>query len=62
MRMGKMVPYKPLLDVAIELAANKPEKVLMFDRGLEAMKTTPGRDVDWANFRESHLQNEVACV
>ena len=59
MRMGKVVPYKPLLDAAIELAVNKPEKVLLFDRALlpkaEPMKTTPGRDIDWAGFRASDM-------
>jgi propionyl-CoA synthetase len=33
-RGGKVVPYKPLLDEAIRLAAHKPAKVLMVDRGL----------------------------
>ncbi len=61
MRMGKVVPYKPLLDMAIELAVNKPEKVLLFDRRLEPMKTTPGRDIDWAGFRASHMMKKVGC-
>ena len=61
MRMGKVVPYKPLLDAAIDLSAHKPDKVLLFDRGLEPMKTTPGRDVDWASFRASHMMKTVPC-
>ena len=61
MRMGKVVPYKPLLDVAIELAVHKPAKVLLFDRQLEPMQTTPGRDIDWAEFRLSNMTAEVAC-
>jgi len=61
MRMGKVVPYKPLLDAAIELAVHKPAKVLLFDRNLEPIKTTPGRDIDWANFRLSHLMKSVEC-
>ena len=61
MRMGKVVPYKPLLDLAIELAVHKPAKVLLFDRGLEAMKTTPGRDIDWAAFRLSNMMKQVPC-
>ena len=48
MRMGKVVPYKPLLDAAIDLAGTNRPKVLLFDRGLEPMQTTPGRDIDWA--------------
>ena len=61
MRMGKVVPYKPLLDAAIALAAHKPEKVLLFDRGLDTMQTTPGRDIDWASFRLSHMMKQVPC-
>ncbi len=61
MRMGKVVPYKPLLDAAIDLAIHKPAKVLLFDRGLDAMKTTPGRDIDWASFRLSNMMKTVAC-
>ncbi|HOB02736.1 propionate--CoA ligase [Casimicrobium huifangae] len=59
MRMGKVVPYKPLLDAAIDLAEHKPAKVLLFDRGLEPMQTTPGRDIDWAAFRASHMMKTV---
>jgi propionyl-CoA synthetase len=47
-RGGKVVPYKPLLDEAIKLAAHKPAKVLMVNRGLSPMnawraatRTTP---------------------
>ena len=59
MRMGKVVPYKPLLDAAIDLAEHRPAKVLLFDRGLEPMQTTPGRDIDWAGFRASHMMKTV---
>ena len=61
MRMGKVVPYKPLLDAAIELAVNKPSNVLMFNRNLEPMNMKSGRDVDWADFRASHLLKKVEC-
>ena len=61
MRMGKVVPYKPLLDAAIEMAAHTPAKVLLFNRNLESMKTTPGRDIDWASFRLSNMMKTVPC-
>ena len=61
-RSGKVVPYKPLLDEAIELAAHKPAKVLLVDRGLSPMANTPGRDVDYATLRERHLDTIVPCV
>jgi propionyl-CoA synthetase len=61
MRMGRVIAYKGLLDAAIDLASHKPEKVLLFDRGLTPMQTTPTRDIDWANFRLSHLMKQVPC-
>ena len=61
-RGGKVVPYKGLLDEAIRLAAHKPAKVLMVDRGLAPMAMTAGRDVDYASLREQHLNAKVACA
>jgi propionyl-CoA synthetase len=61
-RAGKVVAYKPLLDEAIRLAAHKPGKVLLIDRGLSPMQRTPGRDVDYASLREQHLNAVVPCV
>jgi propionyl-CoA synthetase len=59
MRGGKAVPYKPLLDEAINLAEFKPAKVLIIDRGLDAMKLVPERDVDYATLRAQHLDSQV---
>ncbi len=61
-RGGKVVPYKALLDEAIRLAAHKPAKVLMVDRGLAPMTMTAGRDVDYAALREQHLNAKEPCV
>jgi len=65
MRVGKVIPYKPLLDAAIDLAAHKPAKVLLFNRGLlpldQPMATTPGRDIDWASWRASNMMKRVDC-
>jgi propionyl-CoA synthetase len=61
MRMGKIIAYKGLLDEAIELSTHKPEKVLLFDRGLAAMATTRGRDLDYAALRNTHFNARVAC-
>ena len=60
-RSGKVVAYKPLLDEAIRLAAHKPAKVLMVDRGLAAFERTAGRDEDYAAWREKHLDTVVPC-
>ena len=61
-RSGKVVPYKPLLDEAIRLAAYKPAKVLMVDRKLSPMTLVAGRDADYAALRERHLNSTVPCT
>ncbi|REF27491.1 propionyl-CoA synthetase [Xenorhabdus cabanillasii] len=71
-RGGKIIPYKPLLDEAIELAAHTPRHVLMVNRGLAEINWVRNRDVDFATLRQSYLDakvpvtwlesNEVSCV
>ncbi len=58
-RAGKVVPYKPLLDEAIDLAQHKPDRVLLVDRKLAAMNLVNGRDLDYATLREQHLDAQV---
>lgn len=60
-RGGKVVPYKPLLDEAIQLSRHKPAAVLMVDRGLAPMALRAGRDHDWAALRARHLDTQVPC-
>ncbi|KAB2900602.1 MAG: propionate--CoA ligase [Burkholderiaceae bacterium] len=60
-RGGKVVPYKPLLDEAIQLSRHKPAAVLMVDRGLAPMALRAGRDHDWAALRARHLNTQVPC-
>ncbi len=62
MRGGKAVPYKHLLDEAIELAEHKPSKVLMVNRGLDPeFNKVDGRDVDYATLREQNMDAKVDC-
>jgi len=62
MRGGKAVPYKHLLDEAIELAEHKPAKVLMVNRGLDPeFNKVAGRDADYATLREQFIDAKVAC-
>jgi propionyl-CoA synthetase len=44
---ARMVPYKPLLDRAIELARHKPERCLIYQRPMQHADLIPGRDLDW---------------
>jgi propionyl-CoA synthetase len=46
--VSRIIPYKPLLDAAIEMAAAKPEKVVVLQRPMEPAKLITGRDFDWA--------------
>ncbi len=61
-RSGKVVPYKPLLDEAIRLAAHKPARVLMVDRGLAPFERVAGRDEDYAVWRDGHADTPVPCA
>jgi propionyl-CoA synthetase len=44
----KVIPYKPLLDGAIDMAEFKPEKCVILQRPMETASMKEGRDVDWA--------------
>ena len=63
MRMGKVIPYKPLVDEALRLAQAPPKKVLLFDRGLDpGMARVADRDVDYAGLRATHMDARVPVV
>jgi propionyl-CoA synthetase len=44
----RVIPYKPLLDQAIELARHKPSACLILQRPMLAASLVAGRDHDWA--------------
>jgi len=60
-RGGKVVPYKPLLDDAIQLSQHKPASVLMVDRGLSPFSIVASRDHGHAALRQTHLNAQVPC-
>jgi len=43
---SRVIPYKPLLDQAVNLATHKPEKVIVFARPQAQADLIPGRDLD----------------
>ncbi len=43
----KKIPYKPLLDKAIELSESKPNATIIFQRPMESAQLIDGRDYDW---------------
>jgi propionyl-CoA synthetase len=44
---GRIVPYKPLIDAALEQCKHQPRCVLMLQRPMAEAKLLPGRDHDW---------------
>ncbi len=56
----RVIPYKPLLDEAIEIAVHKPEKCVMFQRPQATAELKPSRDLDWLEL-ESKAQ-PADCV
>ena len=60
-RGGKVVAYKPLLDEAISLSSHKPKAGLMVDRHLSEFASVAGRDFDYAQERDKHLNAQVPC-
>jgi len=47
---GRVVPYKPLLDKAIEIASAKPERCVILQRPQAEATMVAGRDVEWPDF------------
>src|SRR5262245_7445950 len=62
-RMGKVVLYKTLVDDSIRLAKHPPEKVLIYNRGLDPnLPMVPSRDVDWKQLAAEHSGASIACT
>jgi propionyl-CoA synthetase len=60
MEVKRLIEYKPLLNRAIELAAHKPEKCIIYQRRLAEAELIPGRDIAWNDFIAG--AEPVACV
>ncbi|HET9854556.1 MAG TPA: propionyl-CoA synthetase [Methylomirabilota bacterium] len=56
----RVIPYKPLLDQAIAMAAHRPSRCVILQRPMETAPLVPGRDLDW---REAvAAASPVECV
>ncbi len=55
-----VIPYKPLLDEAIELSSHKPDHCVIFQRPQAIAELVQGRDVDWAE--QESRSAPVDCV
>lgn len=49
----QVIPYKPLLDAAIDLAEHKPEVCVVFQRPQARASLKQGRDRDWQELMEA---------
>ncbi|MBI3567767.1 MAG: propionyl-CoA synthetase [Gemmatimonadetes bacterium] len=56
----RVVPYKPLLDRALELATHQPSHCVVLQRDVHPCALTPGRDLDWRD--SAAAATPVACV
>jgi len=62
--VNRVVPYKPLLDAAIDLSTAKPQACLILQRPQCEALLTQGRDHDWAALREKAMaaKKTAPCV
>lgn len=45
--IDRVIPYKPLVDKAIQEATHKPKHVLLFQREMHHAELIPERDIEW---------------
>ena len=50
--VNRIIEYKPMLDLAIDHAAHKPERCVVLARPQAAAELRPGRDCDWDQVME----------
>ena len=58
--INKVIPYKPILDAALEEAEHQPEAVVLYQREVETAHLQIGRDFDWETLLKK--AKPVACV
>ncbi|MBX3059681.1 MAG: propionyl-CoA synthetase [Anaerolineae bacterium] len=58
--VSRVIPYKPLLDKAIEMAHHKPTHCIILQRPQEKAEMVHGRDLDWAELMTT--AQPVDCV
>ena len=58
----KVLPYKPLLDKAIEISEHKPEKCVIFQRPQVDAPLIQGRDFDWEDLMSKTQPADCVAV
>ena len=59
---AKVIPYKPLLDQAIQQATHKPEACVILARPQAQAELIPGRDHDWATLMAAATPADCVTV
>ena len=59
---NRIIPYKPLLDVALRIARHQPQKCLIFQREMERAELLASRDCDWDEAVEAANPHECVPV
>ena len=60
--INRVIPYKPLLDAAIDIAASKPERCIIVQRPMQKAEMKPGRDLDWNEVMEKAKPHDCVPV
>jgi propionyl-CoA synthetase len=59
---SRVIPYKPLLDKAIELASHTPDICIILQRPQERAELINGRDIDWQDAVAAASPHECVIV
>jgi propionyl-CoA synthetase len=59
---GRIVPYKPQLDIAFQASTHKPRYGVVLQRPMEPAELIPGRDIDWAEAIEGATPHDCVPV
>ncbi|HEY5598588.1 MAG TPA: propionyl-CoA synthetase [Kiloniellales bacterium] len=60
--VNRVIPYKPLLDAAIEQARHKPDHCIILQRPMVRAEMTAGRDLDWAEAAAAAKAHDCVSV
>ncbi len=58
----RVIPYKPMLDEAIELARHKPETCVIMQRPMARAELVAGRDLDWQEAMDTAQPHDCVPV
>ncbi len=60
--VARVIPYKPLLDKAIEIASHKPAHTVILQRPMADASMIAGRDIDWQEAMETAQAHDCVPV